>query len=941
MTESSSQQYTHPSGDQVLDILAGVTGTLGEYVRTFPGRRSSEANSAWLDKWFSYRTEGYLKGTAATVFDTRPAQEVLAEAIQQRSALVTVAVRLVSIQPHYFRGFRALSNPINLTGKLVVIDGRNSSGKTSLAEAIEWLLTGQLTRRLMQELGSARELENCISNQLRPANEESWVEAVFATDTGEQYQLRRVLKSDYGTTQTSQAASKLFLNGKELNSTEESELWFRLFAGVPPVLMQHTLGMFVHSTPAQRRDYFEQLLRLEELTYLIEKSVVGDARLHEFQSPLGGAAIHLWENLKATVQQRASKTGLRNAETLDLSKPQATLGPVLATAAKREFGSLAKLDVGLDEARQILTEAQRSVRQQKFPLLDSLRPRQVIDDRLLATFDNTPLNAGVGKIAGLFEALAKARAAAQHITQAQRSVVQAYDLLAKAGVIEQTADEQTCPLCDYQTVPTFTSERQKQILSWQPLEAASELAQQQLVSAIGELRRIIDSLVTSKKDLIPTQPQDMAWNKALETSDVIVQSAVGEFRSAFSAISNDEMAFDESVTRLRATLDLSNLSTSEAIDKLVNEVDEFIPLLSKILDRAREYAGIYQSLERAVASIVREDPDYSLREAWLAVAANLDDIAVELQWENAKKRAQAELVTIRERLIEARKDLLNARRDRFGNEMTAIWSQLRSDRYSAFSRLFVPEPRGRGFPIEIEVKAILDDGTQQKEVDALRVFSESQVNVLGLAAYMTRAKLLGHRVLVLDDPVQSMDEDHFKTFSSGLIKSLLLNDFQVVILTHNDMFAREISYACAELENYVTMQIRHSRRQGCQVDEGNRRVAERLKIAERRAEEGELDKAWLAVRLALERLYTVVNLKYGPKDFNPLTWLDQTAEYMWDNGVGNIIESQIPGSGSRLKEILQMTAAGAHDKSAKGMTDLANAVADIRKLMPKLRIGDG
>ncbi|MBL0347275.1 MAG: AAA family ATPase [Anaerolineales bacterium] len=40
-----------------------------------------------------------------------------------------------------------MSDPINLTGKLIVIDGRNSSGKTSLAEAFEWLLSGQLIRR--------------------------------------------------------------------------------------------------------------------------------------------------------------------------------------------------------------------------------------------------------------------------------------------------------------------------------------------------------------------------------------------------------------------------------------------------------------------------------------------------------------------------------------------------------------------------------------------------------------------------------------------------------------------------------------------------------------------------------------------------------------------------------------------------------------------------
>ena len=130
-----------------------------------------------------------------------------------------------------------------------------------------------------------------------------------------------------------------------------------------------------------------------------------------------------------------------------------------------------------------------------------------------------------------------------------------------------------------------------------------------------------------------------------------------------------------------------------------------------------------------------------------------------------------------------------------------------------------------------------------------------------------------------------------------------------------------------------------ARRVGCQVDEGNRRVAERLKRAERKGEDGELSEAWRWVRLSLERLYTVVYAKYGPDDFNPLSWLDQTAIYMWDNGAGEIIERKVLESGRRLKEILGMAVAGAHDKSPKGLTDLANAINDIRVLLRKLRVG--
>ncbi|MBL0347272.1 hypothetical protein [Candidatus Villigracilis affinis] len=97
-------------------------------------------------------------------------------------------------------------------------------------------------------------------------------------------------------------------------------------------------------------------------------------------------------------------------------------------------------------------------------------------------------------------------------------------------------------------------------------------------------------------------------------------------------------------------------------------------------------------------------------------------------------------------------------------------------------------------------------------MDALRVFSESQINILGIAAFAVRSKLMGHKMIILDDPVR---EDHFKTFCTQPPPP------------HPPGY-----------EDYVTMEVRHSRREGCIIEEGNRRVAERLKKAEKLSEEG-------------------------------------------------------------------------------------------------------
>ena len=194
-------------------------------------------------------------------------------------------------------------------------------------------------------------------------------------------------------------------------------------------------------------------------------------------------------------------------------------------------------------------------------------------------------------------------------------------------------------------------------------------------------------------------------------------------------------------------------------------------------------------------------------------------------------------------------------------------------------------------------------------------------------------------MLIFDDPVQSMDEDHFKTFARDVIPHLLAQGFQVVLFTHNDTFARDVSYWQCNNPGYVTMSVRHSRREGSVVEEGSRRVFERLNIAEKLAGEGKLDEAWYYVRIALERLYLVSYIKHGPSDFQPESWQHQTAEYMWTSGVGDVIERLAHGAGRELKDILDKTVAGAHDAHARGETDVIDSASYIRSLLGPLRVG--
>lgn len=128
-------------------------------------------------------------------------------------------IRILSLSTQYFRGFREPECPINLGANLLVIHGPNSTGKTSLTEALEWVLTGRLSRR-ESGFGHPRELENCITNEFCPSGTRPFVEIELAVD-GERHSFRRELLEDYGSTQRSIPKTVAYLDGEELSAAAD------------------------------------------------------------------------------------------------------------------------------------------------------------------------------------------------------------------------------------------------------------------------------------------------------------------------------------------------------------------------------------------------------------------------------------------------------------------------------------------------------------------------------------------------------------------------------------------------------------------------------------------------------------------------------------------------------------------------------------------------
>ena len=105
--------------------------------------------------------------------------------------------RLLSVEVRGFRAFGTEPTPFDFSVPITVVHAGNSQGKTSLAEALEFLISGRSSRRDL--LGGAKaEYHDSLRNAHMPAEDERvYVEAVVRTEDGKKHDVRRELVQRY------------------------------------------------------------------------------------------------------------------------------------------------------------------------------------------------------------------------------------------------------------------------------------------------------------------------------------------------------------------------------------------------------------------------------------------------------------------------------------------------------------------------------------------------------------------------------------------------------------------------------------------------------------------------------------------------------------------------------------------------------------------------
>jgi len=164
-----------------------------------------------------------------------------------------------------------------------------------------------------------------------------------------------------------------------------------------------------------------------------------------------------------------------------------------------------------------------------------------------------------------------------------------------------------------------------------------------------------------------------------------------------------------------------------------------------------------------------------------------DDFHTALIERKAREEMKSELAVAYEQITRSvGKVLVEDKYPALSDLVSEWWKLLRPDEPVNFKEI---KPQGTGQRL-IDIKASIagTTGSADIERDAVAVFSDSQLNCLGLSMFLARCEMDNFGLIIFDDPIQSLDKDHEYLFISEVVEKLLGLGIQVMVFTHSLSF---------------------------------------------------------------------------------------------------------------------------------------------------------
>ncbi len=811
-------------------------------------------------------------------------------------------------------GFRSFVKPQSLSfeANLAFVWASNSQGKTSIAEAVEFLFTGTTSRREL--LGGAKaEFDSSLRNVHLDKSDPVWVKAEIEDDSGTKHDVCRTLVSDY--TADQQCVSELTTDGQP--ASDLSALGIALLDPPlrAPILLQHSLRFALSAKPSDRADYFKGLLGVQDLDLLGE---LVSAQAAKLQSVPGEVILKL--------RRLSSLDGLSSLaadiESSDLSATEVEkhLGTAVATALGG-IGEEVDPAEGLTGQSARLHEALESRRERTFPVNDYSVGADV-PELLDQPFAELRAYSELGK-------------EVDTEVESLRSVFEAVLAIPAVAHGDHALD---CPVCESRQA--LTTERvaamRAQVAESKDLRRSQAVARNELEACLAGLT----ALEGASSRLLPAATG--LEESVVSGRESVVEDLIGSIdlhRSALQTVTplaEVKAEIDQALKDLRAAFDEAKkaIARAEAVD--VKNLTGLVTAAQNAIKAALAPRLSCVDAMEALLTPIRESVD---KRQGLSQWRELVELAGSAQTLCAALKDARAIANVRKELQEAQRQIDTAKlqvfNDKFqgmSDEITRWWQLLRPDEPVHFEAV---RPRGAGKRF-VSLKARLRPqlGAAGVERDALGVFSDSQLNALGFAAFLARTKLQESPLIILDDPLQAGDADHRLTFVAYVLQELLDAGVQVIVLSFDDMTQKLLHnrYESLPIDGFVvtlehpstgsvvakTSDTADALLQQASINLGSDHVAVRRAGAQ-------------AIRVAAERLAKEILVKERTAKGDTCSLEDyegQTLGRLIVEITPYLTDAADPG---KWKTVNISTSPGLHDSSLPTRTDLKVAHGDLRK----------
>lgn len=708
-------------------------------------------------------------------------------------------MRILQITVAGFRGFNE-ERTIYFNKRLTLVSAPNSHGKTSITEALEFLLFGQTSK--VAHAMSKEEYRDSYRNKHWPQNRAAYIEAICVTDDHQTtYRIELDASGDI----------RRFVDGK---AAAEWPFGAGLEGTASPFILQHALKYLLLVAPSDRFQGFAQLLGLNDVDAL-QRDIVSLCTKPEATIPVEGKA--------ALADLQALQGRFLGLPLLVKAKKALELGPTGVTSAYGALEARAdKLLKGKVPAAERVAKLIRLRDEHAAKVFAGTVAIRHLDDD-----SRQKLDADVEALAAAVSATFiedYSRVAAREVAERIASKAR----LLKVGLDLITEAPDACPLCGQgldESLRRHIRERHD-ALARQHAPGAT------LEDASARVRRTIDDLVARSERLQEVaQSRSRDLFEATGTSEAKVGDLFGQDNQA-----SWETA--RSAAQALAPLHATFLATAGALDSALLTCESAIKANEMNAVQCEALGGAVNNYLVALRALVEKGdelepvlvaPGRVLRQAIDTLAGTTE---VSLIIELLDRRPFIERALRVQEVLDGLKGLKRAVEQTVGEVMeAAINADLSGSVMDWYGKLRTkgdPDVHFSGFAMQRTKdgdfkKGKVAIGARSYGVDlasAVSSLSESKLNALGLCVSIASALHSPGpwEFLVLDDPIQSWDAEHETQFIEVIRALVDKEDKQVILLTHKGDWAQQVGMGCRAL-NGLRFEVTSYTKQGPQLRE--------------------------------------------------------------------------------------------------------------------------